>query len=162
MAVRDCSTAARAPSPQRSPGKRVESNNMDIRALCALSLVAAFGGLSMTGCVTTSSHPESAQLVDRASARPGPDFPLSESYRPAETRTSGEFGRTEVHACVGPDGRLTEAPTIARSSGFPRLDEAALRLATAGSGHYLPATENKQPITQCFVFRVNWPPYPHP
>ena len=51
-----------------------------------------------------------------------------------------------MHVCVGPNGKLTEAPTIAQSSGSPRLDEGALKLATAGSGHYQPATEDGKPI----------------
>jgi TonB family protein len=67
---------------------------------------------------------------------------------------NGEVGMTEVHACVDPDGRLTEEPTIAKSSGQAHVDAAALALARAGSGHYLPALVDGHPVPQCFLFRV--------
>ncbi len=54
-----------------------------------------------------------------------------------------------VAVCVGPDGKLTEEPTIAKTSGSPRLDEGALKLAKAASGHYKPATEDGKPIAAC-------------
>jgi hypothetical protein len=34
------------------------------------------------------------------------------------------------------------------------LDQAALALATAGSGHYLPATDNGKPVPDCFVYKI--------
>jgi len=34
--------------------------------------------------------------------------------------------------------------------------EGALKLATAGSGHYQPATEDGKPIQDCFVFRIKF------
>lgn len=67
---------------------------------------------------------------------------------------NGEVGMAVVHACVDPDGRLTEEPTIAKSSGHSHVDAAALALARAGSDHYLPALEDGRPVPQCFLFHV--------
>ena len=39
--------------------------------------------------------------------------------------------------------------------GGPKLDEAAVKLAKAGQGHYVPGTQNGQPMAEsCFSFRV--------
>ena len=54
-----------------------------------------------------------------------------------------------VAVCVGPDGKLTQEPTVAKSSGSPRLDEGALKLAKAGSGRYKPATEDGKAVPAC-------------
>jgi TonB family protein len=54
-----------------------------------------------------------------------------------------------IAVCVGPDGKLTAAPTLDKTSGFPHLDEAAIKLTTAASGKYKPATEDGKPIASC-------------
>jgi hypothetical protein len=36
------------------------------------------------------------------------------------------------------------------------LDEGALKLAKAASGHYKPGTEDGTPVSQCFTFRVKF------
>jgi TonB family protein len=69
---------------------------------------------------------------------------------------NAEPDSVDVHACVGPDGKLTEDPTVARSSGNPHLDDGALRLAKAGSGRYTPEMEAGKPVGSCFVFRVSF------
>ncbi|HXS26573.1 MAG TPA: energy transducer TonB [Steroidobacteraceae bacterium] len=87
----------------------------------------------------------------------GKNFPnVNDFYPPASTRL-GEEGTSQVHVCVGPNGRLVQpAPTIAKSSGHSRLDEAAIRLAQAGSGRYKPATEDGKPISACTTFSVKF------
>lgn len=90
------------------------------------------------------------------SARPGRDFPDTDDYYPPASQRLGESGGVNVRACVGPNGRLTAAPTVVKSSGSSRLDEGALRLARAGSGRYEPATADGRPVSSCFVFRVTF------
>ena len=52
-------------------------------------------------------------------------------------------------------GKLIGDPQIAQTSGFPRLDEGAVRLARAG--RYQPGTANGQPQEQsCVSFRVKF------
>jgi TonB family protein len=83
-------------------------------------------------------------------------FPLAHDFYSAASARHGESGIVDVRACVGTDGALTAQPTVVRSSRSRTLDEAALRLARAGSGKYVPATENGEPVSCCFVFRVNF------
>jgi len=80
-------------------------------------------------------RPESpTHIVSRVVGGPGAGFPeTSDYYPPVEIRVGNE-GVSTVGVCVDPRGRLTSGPTLEKSSGFARLDEAALKLARAGSG----------------------------
>jgi len=94
--------------------------------------------------------------VHRVVGGPGQGFPNTGDYYPDASRRSGEKGIATVHVCVGGTGRLTANPTIAQSSGSSRLDEGALRLAKAGSGHYRATTEDGRPVNGCYAFRVRF------
>jgi hypothetical protein len=56
----------------------------------------------------------------------------------------------------GPQGRLTGAPELAKTSGIQRIDAAALKLARAGSGHYRPTTEDGAPVNSCYAYRIRF------
>ena len=88
--------------------------------------------------------------------RPGKGFPSSEDYYPPASKRLGEEGSANIHVCVGPNGKLTEDPTLAQSSGSARLDDGALKLAKAASGHYQAGTEDGQPATMCTVFKIKF------
>jgi TonB family protein len=124
--------------------------------------------LPATAAPPSSEAPSSALQPHRpavTAANAGPGFPSVGAFYPKASVAAHEEGAVVIHACVGIDGRLTEAPTIARTSGVPRLDEAALRLAKAGDGRYRPQTEDGVPVPACFVFRVNFvlrQPSPNP
>jgi TonB family protein len=61
-----------------------------------------------------------------------------------------------VSACVDPSGHLSGAPSVLESSGFARLDAAALKLAQAGSGRYRPTVEDGHPVASCYPFRITF------
>ena len=61
-----------------------------------------------------------------------------------------------MRVCVDGDGRLASDPLMAQSSGITRLDEAALKLAKAGSGHYRSTTEDGRPVSYCYPFRIRF------
>jgi periplasmic protein TonB len=73
-------------------------------------------------------------------------MPASEDYYPSSAKIAGQEGRPMVSLCIAANGKL-ESADVAESSGFPALDEAAVRLAKAG--RYKPATENGQAIRAC-------------
>jgi protein TonB len=79
----------------------------------------------------------------------GKGFPNVDDYYPEASRRLGEEGLTVVAVCVGPDGKLTEAPRVEETSGHERLDQAAVKVATVGSGRFKPATEDGKPVTKC-------------
>jgi protein TonB len=94
--------------------------------------------------------------VTRVIGGPGPGFPDTEPYYPVVSRRLGESGIATLRVCVDGSGRLASDPAIAQSSGSARLDEGALRLAKAGSGHYRSTTENGTPVSYCYPLRIRF------
>jgi protein TonB len=86
----------------------------------------------------------------------GKGFPNSDDYYPDASRRLEEQGTVVVRVCVGPDGKLTEEPSVAKSSGSARLDGGALRLAKAGSGKFVAATEDGKGVTSCSSLPVKF------
>jgi periplasmic protein TonB len=103
-----------------------------------------------------------AAPVAAAPPRPGTgigfakNFPNSEDFYPEASKRLEEQGVATVHVCVGPDGKVAEEPSIAKSSGSNRLDGGALKLARAASGKYIAATEEGKPISKCINFNVKF------
>src|SRR5215469_6327464 len=81
--------------------------------------------------------------------------PVQDFY-PPESRKLHEEGITRVKVCVDERGRLIGEPIVVLSSGYPRLDEASIKLAKAGSGRYKPATRDGKPIADCTEFSITW------
>jgi protein TonB len=92
----------------------------------------------------------------RVGGGPGKNFPSTDDYYPSASARLGESGTATVHVCTDPKGKLTEDPSIQETSGTPRLDEGALKLAKAASGRYKPSTEDGNPIASCFGFRIKF------
>ncbi|MGB6487141.1 MAG: TonB family protein [Steroidobacteraceae bacterium] len=101
-------------------------------------------------------QPASPQRIDRVMGGPGAGFPDTEDYYPPGARRLGETGTSVVSVCVDPRGKLIAAPTLATSSGIGQIDEGALRLAKAGSGHYRPTTEDGRAVSSCYAFRITF------
>lgn len=92
--------------------------------------------------------------VERTPPKPNPRRPLSEPDYPPQSKRLGEEGATILRLYIMEDGRVSEAQ-IATSSGFPRLDEAAVKHAKR-SWRFLPATEGGKPVAAWHDFRVVW------
>jgi protein TonB len=103
-----------------------------------------------------ANPPAVSRGVNRLLGGPMTGFPNTDDYYPSASRRLGEKGVVTVQVCVGSDGRLNSGPTIAQSSGSARLDESALRLAKAGTGHYRATTEDGRPVSSCFPFRIRF------
>jgi len=80
--------------------------------------------------------------------------PATDEYYPPSSRRAEEQGVTTVKACVGPDGRTTGTSTVAKSSGFPKLDEAAVKWASRA--RWTAGTEDGKPIEMCSQFNVRF------
>lgn len=94
--------------------------------------------------------------VHRVPGGPGAGFPDTDDFYPQGAIRAREMGITTVRVCVDGTGRLIGKPMIDQSSGSARLDEGALRLAKAGSGHYRATTEDGLPVNACYPFRVRF------
>jgi TonB family protein len=97
-----------------------------------------------------------AHVVRQVAGGPGAGFPDTAEFYPSMAIHAGDEGITAVRVCVDPKGRLTSEPTIVRTSGSTRLDDGALRLALAGSGHYRATTEDGQAVNSCYSFGVRF------
>lgn len=92
----------------------------------------------------------------------GPDIPttnvrmlaggLTQPPYPAADVRAGNEGNVQIEVYVLPDGRVGDA-RILRSSGFPRLDQAALDEAKR-RWRLQPATRNGEPFAQWYPLRV--------
>jgi TonB family protein len=105
---------------------------------------------------TTTSQDPPPHPVNRVHGAPGAHFPSTSDYYPDTAIRRGEQGSVAVNACVNTQGRLTSDPTLLHSSGSATLDQAALRLAKAGSGRYQPSTEDGRPVDSCYGFLVQF------
>ncbi len=95
-------------------------------------------------------------VVARVAGGPGAGFPDTADFYPSLSIRLEEQGISTVRVCVDSRGRLASDPTTMQGSGSARLDEAALRLARAGSGHYRAATEDGQPVNSCYPVAIRF------
>jgi TonB family protein len=96
------------------------------------------------------------KLVARVAGGPGAGFPETADFYPSLSIHLGEEGMSIVRVCVDAKGRLTSDPTTVQGSGSTRLDQGALKLARAGSGHYRAATEDGQPVNSCYPVGIRF------
>jgi protein TonB len=89
---------------------------------------------------------ESTDLDYRAVKSPNDFYPLA-------SISLHEQGIAIVRLCVDGAGRLDGVPTIQTSSGFKRLDQAAVKWAREAL-RFTPATENGVGVRSCKGFRV--------
>jgi TonB family protein len=113
--------------------------------------------------VTTTSEPlppsippSPPQAVKQVLGGPGVGFPNTDDFYPPQSRRLDEQGVGTVQVCVDANGRLTADPSMLQGTGSARLDDGALKLARAGSGHYRATTENGRPVNSCYAFRVRF------
>jgi TonB family protein len=96
------------------------------------------------------------KAVNRVLGGPGRAFPNTEDYYPPAEIRMGRTGIATVQVCTDQTGRLTAAPTLAQTSGSAGLDQGALKLAKAGSGHYRATMEDGRPVSSCYPFRIKF------
>jgi len=100
--------------------------------------------------------PPPTQAVTQVLGGPGAGFPNTDDFYPPQSRRLDEQGVGTVQVCVDAKGRLMADPSMLQGTGSARLDESALKLARAGSGHYRATTENGRPVNSCYAFRVRF------
>jgi periplasmic protein TonB len=92
--------------------------------------------------------PVAAAPVARTPIRQNPrsQQPNMDDYYPAASKRLGEEGVAKVKVCVNVQGRVEDA-SLDETSGTPRLDEAAVKVARAY--RLLPPTENGKAVPGC-------------
>jgi TonB family protein len=97
-----------------------------------------------------------AHIVKQVQGGPGLGFPDPDDFYPMLAKHLEEQGLATVNVCVAINGRLTANPSIVQGTGSARLDEAALKLARAGSGHYRASTEDGRPVNSCYALNIRF------
>jgi periplasmic protein TonB len=92
--------------------------------------------------------------VPRTAPKSDPRRPLSQPEYPPSSRRAGEAGTVILEVYVLETGRVGEA-RVKQSSGFPRLDEAAVR-EVKRSWRLVPGTENGKPVPMWGQFAVTF------
>ncbi|HLQ11980.1 MAG TPA: TonB family protein [Steroidobacteraceae bacterium] len=110
------------------------------------------------------SDPSSTAITTgtESSGGAGPSVPLSyvvtkpidEFYPPGSIRLNEE-GASTLQVCVAANGALAGAPALQSSSGYPRLDAAALKWAREAL-RFTPAQQDGKAVPACKGFRVSF------
>jgi len=103
-----------------------------------------------------TTPPPAEHTAQQIQGGPGAGFPNPDDFYPSFARYREEQGVAIVNVCVDERGRLTSDPTTVQGTGFPQLDEGALKLARAGSGHYRASTEDGKPVKSCYPLRIRF------
>jgi TonB family protein len=103
-----------------------------------------------------SLPPSPPHVVKQVQGGPSTGFPNPDDFYPVLARRMEEQGIATVQVCVDVNGRLISDPTTLQGTGSSRLDEGALKLARAGSGHYRATTEDGRPVNSCYPFRIRF------
>ena len=95
-----------------------------------------------------------APSIPSTAPRSDPRRPLSQPEYPPSSRRAGEAGTVILEVYVLENGRVGEA-RVKQSSGFPRLDEAAVR-EVKRSWRLQPGTQNGKPAPMWGQFAVTF------
>jgi TonB family protein len=97
---------------------------------------------------TTTAVPAAAGGTDAVAIAATQANDAGQRRAPASER------RAEVNVCVDEAGRLTQEPTLLRSSGDAQFDAAAVNVAKAGAGQYRPPTADAKPAAGCLQLAI--------
>lgn len=108
--------------------------------------------------VTTKAPPPPPPPAPPRAPTPGTSIGITSrpdvsDYYPEQARREGQEGRPQIKVCIDAKGKLASAE-VAQSSGFPLLDEAAVKVAKAT--RYKAATSEGKPVESCATLPVKF------
>ena len=101
--------------------------------------------------VAAATGRSAGSAVPRTAPKSDPRRPLTQPEYPPSSRRAGEAGTVILEVYVLENGRVGDA-RVKTSSGFPRLDEAAVR-EVKRSWRLVPGTENGKPVADVGAVR---------
>lgn len=106
-----------------------------------------------TGNSNTNNAGQGSGMASTSATHLGGHLNNPKPKYPQISREEDEEGSVKMRVQVEPNGRPSNV-AIAKSSGFPRLDNAAK--AAVANWRFRPATRNREPITSIYEFPVNF------
>ncbi len=112
-----------------------------------------------TGALVVTNKPAPPPPVAKAGVKKAPEIDPKFKRRfqpeyPPTSRRLGEEGSVVLQVLVGPDGKVQDGK-VQKSSGFPRLDEAALKHALR-AWRFTPGTEDGAPVATWHSVKVTF------
>jgi TonB family protein len=126
----------------------IERDSVSTITVSESSVVPDAGGSTVATEGTVAVARSSTEL--RFSSVRSPD-----DYYPGTSVRLGEQGIATVQVCVDAAGRIAGKPAIQTSSGYKRLDGAAVLWASEAL-RFVPATVDGVAVASCKGFRVNF------
>ena len=80
--------------------------------------------------------------------------PSTDDYYPPTSRRMNEAGTATINTCLDENGKIAGDPTVQKSSGSSRLDEAAVRWAS--HARFTSGTLNGKSVAGCTLFLVTF------
>jgi protein TonB len=103
---------------------------------------------------TPAAAPTQPAVPSVPSVRPRPIYvPGGWERYPAESIRAHETGRPTITICISAAGTV-DSVELAKSSGFPRLDQAAVNLGR--EARFRPALRDGKPMAFCLPYRVTF------
>jgi protein TonB len=102
----------------------------------------------------TAPPPMAPPPATRSPPRSDPKHPLTQPEYPPTARRLGQEGTVVLLIYVQPDGKVGDVK-VHKSSGFDKLDEAAVREAKR-SWRFIPAKEGANPVAEWGQFAVTF------
>jgi len=100
------------------------------------------------------AKPVERQVVKTPPSTPGRGARITQAEYPPASRRAGEEGTVQLQVFVLDSGRAGEVK-VARSSGFPKLDEAAIA-EVKRNWRFVPGKEDGKPVSMWHTFAVTF------
>jgi periplasmic protein TonB len=127
----------------------------DINVAAPVETVAPVMAITTTNVKPVEAPPPAPVAADVVVLpKSNPRRPLTQPDYPPASKRLGEAGTVLLNVYVLEDGKVGEA-TVQKSSGFPRLDEAAVR-EVKRSWRLTPGTKNGKPAAMYGQFAVTF------
>jgi protein TonB len=104
--------------------------------------------------VAAAPKPVEREVVRTPPSTQGKGARTSKPEYPPASRRAGEEGTVTVKALVGENGRATQVDVV-KSSGFPKLDEAAVQ-EVQRNWRFVPGKEDGKPVSMWHTFAVTF------
>jgi protein TonB len=120
----------------------------------ALPAESSSTAISQTTSRIAPPAPKPAAVVTTP-PRSDPKHPVTQPPYPPTSVRLEEQGSVILALYIQADGRVSDAK-VQKSSGYARLDEAAVREAMKGSWHFFPATQGGAPVPAWHAIKVTF------
>jgi protein TonB len=104
--------------------------------------------------VITPPQPQAPELAPHPNVKPKAIYvPGGWERYPAESLRARETGAPTITICISATG-VADSVQVTKSSGFPRLDQAAVGIGK--EARFKPAMQDGKPVPLCLPYRITF------